>query len=149
MLIGQSVGLPRANQVVLHEDKQYYPSAEEVYGPDVETLVQEEDTQPLSEPIVAPIKVKKFQLEDKDLPNTTYSKEYVTRSLFLDIHLNTFTNRFLADMMTNRELIRNVAMVGHLHHGKTSFMDMLVEWTHDVSWDLGKEVNLLARASCS
>ena len=23
-------------QVVLHEDKKYYPSAEEVYGPDVE-----------------------------------------------------------------------------------------------------------------
>lgn len=34
--------------VVLHEDKKYYPSAEEVYGPDVETLVQEEDTQALA-----------------------------------------------------------------------------------------------------
>ena len=25
-------------QVVLHEDKKYYPSAEEVYGPDVEVI---------------------------------------------------------------------------------------------------------------
>ncbi|KAK8774126.1 hypothetical protein V5799_011341 [Amblyomma americanum] len=35
-------------QVVLHEDKKYYPSAVEVYGPDVETIVQEEDAQPLT-----------------------------------------------------------------------------------------------------
>ena len=34
--------------IVLHEDKKYYPSAEEVYGPDVETIVQEEDTQALT-----------------------------------------------------------------------------------------------------
>lgn len=64
-----------SNQVVLHEDKQYYPSAESVYGRDVEALVQEEDTQPLSEPIIAPIKVRKFQLQEKDLPATTYNKE--------------------------------------------------------------------------
>ncbi|RUS27800.1 hypothetical protein BC938DRAFT_482717 [Jimgerdemannia flammicorona] len=63
------------NQVVLHEDKKYYPTAEEVYGPDVETLVQEEDTQPLSEPIIAPIKVRKFHIQEKDLPTTRFSKE--------------------------------------------------------------------------
>ena len=34
--------------VVLHEDKKYYPTAEEVYGPDVETIIHEEDTQPLT-----------------------------------------------------------------------------------------------------
>lgn len=28
------------------------------------------------------------------------------------------------------ENIRNVALIGHLHHGKTSFMDMLVQYTH-------------------
>lgn len=28
--------------------------------------------------------------------------------------------------------VRNVAVVGHLHHGKTTVMDMLVEQTHDV-----------------
>ena len=49
--------------VVLHEDKKYYPSALEVYGPGVETLVQEEDAQPLTEPIIAPIKRRKFQVE--------------------------------------------------------------------------------------
>ena len=43
-------------QVVLHEDKKYYPSHEEVYGPGVETLVEEEDTQPLSEAIIKAVK---------------------------------------------------------------------------------------------
>lgn len=39
-------------------------------------------------------------------------------------------NRFLADLMDNADLIRNVGLVGHLHHGKTSFVDCLVEQTH-------------------
>ena len=63
------------NQIVLHEDKKYYPSAEEVYGADVEALVQEEDTQLLSEPIIAPVKKKKTYVQEKDLPVTKYNKE--------------------------------------------------------------------------
>lgn len=35
------------DQIVLHEDKKYYPTAEEVYGKETETLVMEEDAQPL------------------------------------------------------------------------------------------------------
>lgn len=62
-------------QVVLHEDKKYYPSALEVYGPGVETIVQEEDAQLLSEPIVAPVKDKKFSYYQKELPRTTYDLE--------------------------------------------------------------------------
>lgn len=33
--------------VVLHEDKKYYPSAEETFGTETETLVMEEDAQAL------------------------------------------------------------------------------------------------------
>jgi U5 small nuclear ribonucleoprotein component len=65
--------IPR-NQVILHEDKKYYPTAQEVYGEDVETMVQEEDAQPLSEPIVAPVKVRKWAVEEKGLPETRYDK---------------------------------------------------------------------------
>ncbi|CAG8696176.1 16619_t:CDS:2, partial [Acaulospora morrowiae] len=109
-------------QVVLHEDKKYYPSAEEVYGPEVETLVQEEDTQPLSEPIIQPIKIKKFQIQEKGLPETRFKKE------------------FMVDMMNFPELVRNIAIIGHLHHGKTSFVDMLVNETHSsVAWDVDKQ----------
>lgn len=51
-----------ANQIVLHEDKKYYSTAVEIYGEDVETLVQEEDAQPLTEPIVKPVKLRRFKV---------------------------------------------------------------------------------------
>ncbi|CAO3569857.1 unnamed protein product [Mortierella alpina] len=101
------------NQIVLHEDKKYYPTAEEVYGEGVEALVEEEDTQPLTEPIVQPVKTKKFQLEEKDLPTTRFRKQY------------------MYDLMGFHPRVRNVALVGHLHHGKSSIMDMLVNETHE------------------
>ena len=66
--------------VVLHEDKKHYPSASEVYGEDVETLVQEEDAQLLSEPIVAPIKVRKWTVEEKDMPETRFDKGCVDKT---------------------------------------------------------------------
>jgi 116 kDa U5 small nuclear ribonucleoprotein component len=66
--------------VVLFEDKKFYPSAEEVYG-DAETLVQDEDTQPLTEPIIAPVKEYHFYLEEKTVPNTTFQKVSVTFSI--------------------------------------------------------------------
>lgn len=34
--------------LVLPETKKYYPTARETFGPEVETLVQEEDTQALT-----------------------------------------------------------------------------------------------------
>ena len=68
---------PQPMAIVLHEDKQYYPSALQVYGPDVETIVQEEDAQPLDVPLIEPVKKKKFQLKEQDLPDTIYSMEWV------------------------------------------------------------------------
>lgn len=40
---GEEAGM----QVVLHEDKKYYPTAEETFGEGTEALVQEEDAQPI------------------------------------------------------------------------------------------------------
>lgn len=77
------------NAVILHEDKQYYPSAQDVYGADVETLVQEEDAQPLSEPIIAPVKVRKWVIEEKDLPETRFNKGYIIK---LYMYLLTLTD---------------------------------------------------------
>lgn len=62
-------------QVVLHEDKKYYPTAEEIYGPDVEAIIQEEDNQPLTQPIIEPVKEKKFSHLVQQLPLTTYDLE--------------------------------------------------------------------------
>ena len=104
-----------SNAVVLHEDKQYYPTAQQVYGPGVETMVQEEDTQPLSQPIIAPVVQKKFTIEEADLPPVHFARDFMT------------------DMMNFPEQIRNIAFAGHLHHGKTALMDMLVLQTHDIA----------------
>jgi len=116
-------GAGRASEsaIVLHEDKKYYPDAEEVY-PDAETMVQDEDTQPLSQPIVAPVKPKLFSVLEREVPATTYSTE------------------FMASLMDSPALIRNIALCGHLHHGKTALADLLIEQTHDVSWDPAKQV---------
>ena len=73
------------NAIILHEDKKYYSTAQEIYGEDVETMVQEEDQQPLSEPIVAPIRSRKFRVEEKDLPETTYDKKWVQECLLLRV----------------------------------------------------------------
>ena len=36
------------HEIVLHEDKQYYPDPETIFGKGVENLVMEEDAQPLT-----------------------------------------------------------------------------------------------------
>lgn len=36
----------------------------------------------------------------------------------------------MLDLMENPELIRNIAIAGHLHHGKTNLLDCLIEQTH-------------------
>lgn len=101
--------------IVLAEDKKYYPTAEETYGQGTETLLMEEDAQPLEVPIIAPVVAKKHEKALEVPLATSYSTDY------------------LAALSSNPELIRNVAIVGALHHGKTTLMDMLVEQTHDVA----------------
>lgn len=101
-----------SNQIILHEDKQYYPSASQVYGEDVETLVQEEDAQPLSEPIVKPVSTKRYTLDTDELPPVRFDRSFMVQS------------------MSYPEFIRNVAVIGHLHHGKTAIVDMLVKQSH-------------------
>ena len=100
----------------MHEDKRYYPDAEDVYGGEVEVVVQEEDTQMLSEPIIAPVDRKAYQMREKQVPNTSYSKQYMLQ------------------LMDEPEFVRNIAVVGHLHHGKTSLCDMLIEQTHSLDF---------------
>lgn len=76
-------------------------------------MVQEEDTQALDKPLIAPTRKPKFQVkQQQQLPDTTYNIE------------------FLADMMDAPHLIRNVVLLGHLHHGKTTLVDCLIRQTH-------------------
>ena len=52
-------------------------------------------------PIIAQVRTRKLEVLEREPLATHYS------------------NKFLAGLMTNPELVRNVAVVGHLHHGKT------------------------------
>merc|ERR1719453_785214 len=114
--------VPADRQVVLHEDKKYYPEASEVY-PEAETILQEYDTQPITAPILAPKDEKDFDMLEKSLPNTVFDYD------------------FLASLMEHPHLIRNVALVGAMHHGKTSIMDNLVYQTHtDLKYKKGGEM---------
>ena len=99
------------DQIVLYEDKKYYPEMEEIYK-GVETLIEEEDGQAITDPLIRDIREKKFDLR-VPIPRLVYS------------------STFLQDMMKNATTIRNVAIVGHLHHGKTMMMDTLIEQTHE------------------
>lgn len=78
--------------IVLAEDKKYYPTAEETFGQGTETLVMEEDAQPLETPIIAPVISKKHE-KLLEAPLATH-----------------YSNEFLATLSSNPELIRNVAV---------------------------------------
>uniref|UniRef100_A0A7S3NFY3 Tr-type G domain-containing protein n=1 Tax=Aureoumbra lagunensis TaxID=44058 RepID=A0A7S3NFY3_9STRA len=99
-------------QIVLHEEKRYYPSAEEVY-PGAVTVVLDEDAQPLEEPLLKPNRVRIFSHLEKTVPRKSYSTQ------------------FMIGLMEQPDLIRNISIVGSLHSGKTLFMDCLVEACHE------------------
>ena len=98
--------------VILNEEKELFPDADEVF-PDAENLVYEEDAQPITIPIINPKKENKLDLFETSMPNLTFNFD------------------FLAHLMTFPKLIRNVAIAGSLQHGKTSFMDMFIHYTHN------------------
>lgn len=121
-LVDSAKAMAEAQAVVPHEEKQYYPRAEDVYA-GAEVLVQEEDTQPITEPIIAPAKVNDFDIVERQLPDTS------------------FDYKFLQETMKHPHLIRHICFVGHLHHGKTTLVDLLVSETHDFKKPIGRVVD--------
>lgn len=109
-----------SSAIVLADDKQLYSTAAQVFGPDTEALVEEEDTQRISEPLVAPKRMRVTVLRETEdsRPCAKYDYEY-----------------FAAAILPNPALCRNVAVIGNLHHGKTTFCDMLFRCSHDMPWD--------------
>ena len=47
----------------------------------------------------------------------------------------------MIDMMDHPSMMRNVMVGGHIHHGKTSLLDMLVLETHQLAWDADRAVS--------
>ena len=104
--------------IVLHEDKEHYPSAEQVYGEDVRTAVLDEDAMDLETPIVEPVSTK-THLSDESLID-----EWLYTDTYLGVQLSNETTRTR----------RGVAIVGHFHHGKTSLVDLMLEATLHKPW---------------
>jgi U5 small nuclear ribonucleoprotein component len=53
---------PVATAIVIHEDKVLYPSAAEVYGDGVRTVVLDKDAMDQEDPIVSPVKLHTFSV---------------------------------------------------------------------------------------
>ena len=82
----------------------------------MKTVTLDEDAQDLATPLIKPIKPKNFSVLQKEAPEMTYSPE------------------FLAALMHTPTLVRNIAIIGQLHHGKTLFVDTLVQATQTEQW---------------
>ena len=110
--------LPHQHQqaIVLHEDKEHYESAEAVYGADVNAVLLDEDAMDLSTPIVEPGDKNKTR---HTLENVIPATDYIYTDDYLGVQLSNETTRTR----------RGIAIVGHLHHGKTSLMDLCLEPT--------------------
>jgi 116 kDa U5 small nuclear ribonucleoprotein component len=113
-------GADPSSAIVLADDKQIYATAAHVFGPGVEALVEEEDAQPISEPLVAPKRARVTVLAETaaSAPRATFDREY-----------------FAAAVLPNAALCRNIALIGNLHHGKTTLCDLLFRNSHDMPWD--------------
>lgn len=86
------------------------------YGDDdiiIERINMQEDSQPLTTPIIESNNVKKYDFQDNNV-DTNFDFDY------------------LASLSTSSKLFRNLAIVGNLHHGKTSFIDLFVNHTHNL-----------------
>ena len=101
-----------SSAIVLHEDKEHYPDASHVYGADVHTAVMEHDAMDLDTPLVEPVVQSTTRNEPLDY---LYTDDYLGVQLTQGSH-------------------RGVAIVGHLHHGKTTLMDTILESTLQKPW---------------
>ena len=99
--ISQSNDSNSEYKIILHEDKIFYPESNEIF-PNAENIVMEEDAQPITQPIIAPIQTKKFDIYEKEIPELNFSIDY------------------LNNLINNPKLIRNISIAGGLHHGTSS-----------------------------
>ncbi|SBS91730.1 U5 small nuclear ribonuclear protein, putative [Plasmodium ovale curtisi] len=95
-----------------------------------EVFIEEEDTQDIEQATINKINAnverisfikkldveanrKNFDLVETSLPN------------------NNFSFKYLSELMAHTNFIRNICIAGHFHHGKTTLVDRLIEYTRE------------------
>uniref|UniRef100_A0A6V2JL03 Tr-type G domain-containing protein n=1 Tax=Ditylum brightwellii TaxID=49249 RepID=A0A6V2JL03_9STRA len=121
-----------SNAIVLHEDKVHYPSASEVYGEGVRTAVLDEDAMDIDVPIIEPPKTKTFSFVHEKAEEVGTTTTSTTKDKNDEGGEDLVSDSYLATTLLMNETTvtrRCVALAGHLHHGKTTFVDLLLEQT--------------------
>ncbi|GFE54716.1 elongation factor 2 family protein [Babesia ovis] len=95
---------------------------------DVEIFIQHEDTQTIDEPIV-----KSYQTRVERVSNIKRLDDDINAKSFdiLEEKLprNRFTFHFMTSLMKQPQFVRNVCICGDLHHGKTTLVDRLINYS--------------------
>lgn len=113
--------------IVLHEDKEHYMSAEQVYGNDVTVAVLDEDAMDLDQPIVEPVLIKTHQVTYDSSAGEKLSYGNIINGENDWLYSNEYLNVHLMNETTRTR--RSFTIIGQYHHGKTTFIDLLIEST--------------------
>ncbi|GAV56247.1 hypothetical protein ZYGR_0BB00240 [Zygosaccharomyces rouxii] len=106
-------------QVNGNEEQALVP-LQDAFGDDVEVLVETKDNQDANVPLV---EVAREHAKGPDYSVFTHLKKHVPKAAY--------DRDYMLGMLEAPERIRNVAVVGPLHSGKTSLVDLLVVESHE------------------
>lgn len=115
--------------VVLHEDKKFYPTAEEVYGAGTEAVYHDEDAQDIEEPLVPRVE-HRADASERVVGGGGEDGEEEGDAEAEEAFPMRCGAAFLRALAATPATARQVVLAGHVHHGKSSVVDLLVRASH-------------------
>ncbi|KAG2732920.1 hypothetical protein G9P44_003910 [Scheffersomyces stipitis] len=110
------------------------------FAEDVKQIIVDPAEPPQDEPVIQPRVEKKLKVDFTDNIKSD-SKENGEASIMAGLPEVIYSREYMIQTMTSLpERIRNIALVGNLHSGKTTFVDSLVLHTHSPSIGLKKSL---------
>ncbi|GAB65971.1 U5 small nuclear ribonuclear protein [Plasmodium cynomolgi strain B] len=96
----------------------------------VEVFVEQEDTQDIEEATINKINtnVERISFIKKlDVEANRKNFDLIETSL----PSNTFSFKYMSQLMSQTQFIKNICIAGHFHHGKTTLIDRIIEFTRE------------------